>query len=108
LDLVAFLVVLALLAAAVWIISAPLRREPEDAPATDTGPQADVEALEAARDAKYREIRDAEMDLRTGKLSREDHRALDATLRAEAVDILRRLDEAREAAEAHGSGQSTS
>ena len=104
----AFLVVVALLGAAVWIISAPLRREPEDARPTDPGPVADVEQLEAARDAKYREIRDAEMDLRTGKLSEEDHRALDATLRAEAMEILHRLDAAREAAERQGSGQSTS
>ena len=38
------------------------------------------------KDAKYREIRDAEMDHRTGKLSDEDWRALDRELRAEAVD----------------------
>lgn len=104
----AFLVVVALLGAAVWIISAPLRREPEDAGPTDPGPVADVEQLEAARDAKYREIRDAEMDLRTGKLSAEDHRVVDAALRSEATDILHRLDEARAAAERQGSGQSTS
>ena len=52
--------------------------------------------LEAARDAKYREIRDAEMDLRTGKLSDDDYEAIDQALRAEAVDILHRLDEARD------------
>ena len=101
-----FLVVVALLGAAVWFISAPLRREPEDAAPADPGPAADVEQLEAARDAKYREIRDAEMDVRTGKLSEEDHRALDATLRAEAVKILRDLDAARD--HAAGSGQTTS
>ncbi len=33
--------------------------------------------LEAAKEAKYREIREAELDYRTGKLSREDWRALD-------------------------------
>ena len=32
-----------------------------------------IAELEAARDAKYREIRDAELDLRTGKLSDEDY-----------------------------------
>ena len=48
--------------------------------------------LEAARDAKYREIRDAELDHRTGKLSEADWRAMDRALRAEAVEILRRLD----------------
>ena len=53
---------------------------------------ADVDAtraeLEAAKEAKYREIRDAELDLQMGKLSREDHRAVDRELRAEAIDIL--------------------
>ena len=49
--------------------------------------------LEAARDAKYREIRDAELDYRTGKLSEADWRAVDRGLRAEAVEILRQLDE---------------
>ena len=55
----------------------------------------DVAALEAARDAKYREIRDAELDYRTGKLSEADWRGLDEQLRAEAVELLRRLDRAR-------------
>jgi hypothetical protein len=48
--------------------------------------------LEAAREAKYREIRDTELDYRTGKLSREDFAATDGTLRAEAVEILDWLD----------------
>ena len=51
------------------------------------------EDLEAAKEAKYREIRDAELDYRTGKLSQEDWRALDRELRGEAMDLLRRLDE---------------
>ena len=49
-------------------------------------------ALEAAKEAKYAEIRDAELDYRTGKLSEADWRALDRALRAEAIEILRRLD----------------
>ena len=48
--------------------------------------------LEAAREAKYREIRDAELDYRTGKLSREDYEAIDRALRAEAIEILNRLE----------------
>jgi hypothetical protein len=51
------------------------------------------EDLEAAKEAKYRELRDAELDYRTGKLSEEDWRALDRDLRAEAMDLLRRLDD---------------
>ncbi len=86
-----FLLVMVLLAAVVLVVSAPLRRQPGPPEPEDEG----VAALEAARDAKYGEIRDTELDRRTGKLSEEDWRALDAQLRAEAVEILRRLDEAR-------------
>jgi len=50
------------------------------------------EELEAAKEAKYREIRDAQLDFEMGKLSREDHRAVDRELRAEAIEILKRLD----------------
>jgi uncharacterized membrane protein len=83
------LIVLVVLVVVVFFVSAPLRRggrheEVEDAERAD---------LEAARDAKYREIRDAELDYRTGKLSEGDWRAMDRGLRAEAVEILRRLDE---------------
>ena len=52
--------------------------------------------LEARKEAKYREIRDAELDYRTGKLSQEDHRALDRALRREAIAILEEMDAARE------------
>jgi hypothetical protein len=50
-------------------------------------------ALEAAKEAKYREIHDAELDFRMGKLSEADWRALDRELRAQAIAILRELDE---------------
>ena len=87
-DLLVALAVFALVAGVVVIVSAPLRR----------GTAEQVESprlleLEAAKEAKYREIRDAELDYRTGKLSEEDFRALDRALRAEAVEILRRIDE---------------
>jgi hypothetical protein len=52
----------------------------------------DATALEAARAAKYREIRDAELDYRTGKLSRADYETVDTTLRQEALAILDRLE----------------
>jgi hypothetical protein len=84
-----FLVILVVLAVVVLFVSAPLRsRRGEEA--TESAERAD---LEAARDAKYREIRDAELDYRTGKLSEADWRVLDRGLRGEAVEILRRLDE---------------
>jgi cytochrome c-type biogenesis protein CcmF len=49
--------------------------------------------LEAAREAKYRELRDLELDYRTGKLSEEDYTATDHTVRVEALAILDRLEE---------------
>ena len=49
--------------------------------------------LEASKEAKYREIRDAEADFRTGKLSEADYRALDRSLRREAIAILAEMDE---------------
>ena len=49
-------------------------------------------ALEAAKEAKYREIRDAELDFRMGKLTDSDYRTTDRELRAQAIAILRELD----------------
>jgi len=45
---------------------------------------------DARKEAKYREIRDAELDHAAGKLSDEDFAALDAELREEALEILDR------------------
>jgi hypothetical protein len=85
-----FVVVLVVLFLVVLFVSAPLRRARRD-----TGPSTELAELEAAREAKYREIRDAELDHRTGKLSDSDYRALDTDLRAEAIGILRRIDGVR-------------
>jgi cytochrome c-type biogenesis protein CcmF len=46
---------------------------------------------DALKEAKYREIRDAELDHAAGKLSDEDFALLDAELRKEAVQILDRV-----------------
>ncbi|MEA2376880.1 MAG: hypothetical protein QOI45_555 [Thermoleophilaceae bacterium] len=54
--------------------------------------QGRLQELEAAKEAKYREIRDAELDHQMGKLSREDWRSVDSELRGEAIEILRQLD----------------
>ena len=67
-------------------VSAPLRRR--RARRSGSRVRGELADLEAARDAKYREIRDAELDHRTGKLSDADYEALDGTLRAEAIEIL--------------------
>ena len=83
------LVIALVLAVVVLVVSAPLRSRRSE----EGVENAERAELEAARDAKYREIRDAELDYRVGKLSEGDWRALDRGLRAEAVEILRRLDE---------------
>jgi hypothetical protein len=99
-----FLIVLAILAAVVVVVTAPIRRaratrassrgrSPAD-PAEALSESVEIAELEAARDAKYREIRDAELDHRTGKLSDADFDAVDRGLRAEAIEILNALDRA--------------
>lgn len=99
---------LVLLGLVVGVVGAPLRRarrtrdtgaragalsQPGDAPVSP--PAYARDELEAAREAKYREIRDAELDYRTGKLSRADYESIDADLRAEAIEILNRLERLR-------------
>src|SRR5690348_309200 len=89
----ALLIVLAVVAGLVLFLSAPLRGlgSPSAEPVGEG-----LAELEAAREAKYRELRDAELDHRTGKLSDEDYAELDESLRAEAIEILRGLDRERE------------
>lgn len=85
-----FLVILAVVAGAVLTVTQPLRGKGRE---TDERLEAERAELDALKEAKYREIRDAELDYRTGKLSETDWKTLDRTLRAEAVDILKRLDQ---------------
>jgi membrane protein implicated in regulation of membrane protease activity len=85
-EYVLALLVLALLVAAV--LSVPLRRRGEEERREETR----IAELQAAKEAKYREIRDAELDHQMGKLSGEDWRAVDRDLRGEAIEILRELD----------------
>jgi hypothetical protein len=91
---VAYVIFAVLLVGVVWLVSAPLRQrssagEPREGVSAVSLRRSD---LEAARDAKYREIRDAELDHQTGKLSDADYAAIDTTLRAEAVELLHELD----------------
>lgn len=86
------LIAIVIVALVAMFVLAPFR------PATDGG--AEVVAtddpvladLEARKQAKYREIRDTEMDHAQGKLSDPDFRQQDAELRAEAIEILKRID----------------
>ncbi len=91
-DVLAPVIVIVLLALVVLVVSAPVRR---GAAVVEDEREASRRAdLEAAKEAKYREIRDAELDYRTGKLSEADWRAIDRELRAEAMELLRAIDEA--------------
>ncbi len=88
-DPVALLATIVLLGAVVLLVSRPLLGGAREAEHRDTAHVAD---LLAARDAKYREIRELELDHRTGKVDDQDFRLQDRALRAEAMLILRELD----------------
>lgn len=78
-----------LLGAVALVVAQPLLRSEPD-PVED--PSDERSSLEAAKQAKYREIRDSEMDFRSGKLSEADYRRVDTQLRREAIEILKRID----------------
>jgi hypothetical protein len=80
------LLVLAAIVAAV--LALPLRKRGEEERREETR----LAELRAAKEGKYREIRDAQLDHQMGKLSRDDWRAVDRDLRGEAIEILRELD----------------
>jgi len=90
-------IVIALVAVVALFVTHPLRRGV--AARANLEVEVALADLHTAKEDKYREIRDAEMDRRTGKLSDADWRALDRQLRAEAVDILHDLDELEPPAE---------
>jgi hypothetical protein len=98
-----FLLVLVVLAVVAVVVAWPLYRATRPTGGRADFKDADVEALEAAKETKLREIREAELDYRTGKLTEEDWRAIDRQLRAEAADLLRRLDAAAAARDDPGS-----
>jgi hypothetical protein len=80
------LLVLAAIVAAV--VGLPLRRRGVEERREETM----LAELSAAKEAKYREIRDAQLDHQMGKMSDGDWRTVDRDLRGEAIEILRQLD----------------
>lgn len=72
---------------AVAVIATPLLRG-----VNESHVDPEREELEAAKQAKYREIRDAQLDYRAGKLTESEWRETDRDLRREALAILSRLD----------------
>jgi flagellar biosynthesis/type III secretory pathway M-ring protein FliF/YscJ len=92
-EIVAALVVVAVV---VWFVSVPLRRTKEQSDAaSERIEDPRVAELEARKEAKYREIKDAELDREQGKLSQADWSRQDAELRRDAIEILKELDETR-------------
>jgi hypothetical protein len=88
-----FVLALVIVVLVAWFVTAPLR---DRAPVQSDDPAvAELADLEARKRAKYRQIRDAEADRAAGKLTEEDYRRLDRELRAEAIDILKRIDRLR-------------
>jgi hypothetical protein len=87
---VEILIALLILGIVAWFVTGPLRA----ARVEGGGEDPRLADLEARKEAKYREIRDAELDREQGKLSEADWRAADAELRREAIEILRQIDEA--------------
>jgi hypothetical protein len=90
LELLIAIVLLAVVAA--WI-SVPLRRP--DAPVEPALEDPVLAELEARKQAKYREIRDTELDHAQEKLSDEEFARQHAELRREAIAILKEIDAAR-------------
>jgi electron transfer flavoprotein alpha/beta subunit len=92
---VEIVVALVLVAVVVWFVSVPLRRSPrEEAAVSQRIEEPRIAELQARKEAKYREIRDAELDREQGKLSAADWSRQDAELRREAIAILKELDRA--------------
>ena len=89
-DVLAVLGVLLAAVVAAVIVGTPLVRSRHQR--AESAHAARIADLEAAKAARYREIREAEMDFRTGTLSEADWKAIDRDLRAEAMEVLRRLD----------------
>jgi hypothetical protein len=88
-----FVLALVIVVLVAWFVTAPLR---DRAPAQSDDPAvAELADQDARKQAKYRQIRDAEADHAAGKLTDEDFQRLDRELRGEAIDILKRIDRLR-------------
>jgi len=86
------LIAIVIVAAVAAFVSVPLRRARGEHEVEDAAHEAVVADLEARKQAKYREIRDTELDRAAGKLSEEEFVRQDTELRAEAIAILKEID----------------
>ncbi|HEU4463574.1 MAG TPA: hypothetical protein VFS53_00875 [Gemmatimonadota bacterium] len=83
------LVGLWVLLAAIWVALWPLFGGGSAAPS-----EAEVEGpeLEAEKARLLQEIHELELDYQTGKLSDEDHQAIEERLKGKAVEVMQRID----------------
>ena len=95
-----FVLALAIVALVAAFVTVPLRRRADEAP-PDRADSVRAD-LEARKQVLYREIRDAESDHASGKLSDKDFTRLDRELRSDAIAILKRLDRLDERAKPPG------
>ena len=103
-ELLLAIVIVALVAA---FVAAPFRRESGGTGAAPTSTADPVLAdLEARKQAKYREIRDTQLDRAQGKLDEADFASQEAELRAEAIEILKLIDAREEMVRTEGEGGS--
>lgn len=85
LSLVALWVLLAAIWAALW----PLFGERS---AAMSEVEVERQELEAEKARLLQEIHELELDHQTGKLSDEDHQAIEARLKGKAVEVMQRID----------------
>lgn len=88
------MVVVAFVAAPFFLVSG---RSSEDAPKNSDASDAITELL-AEKETLYAAIQELDFDLKSGKLSPEDHTALRRRHEAQAAAVLKRIDELQEAA----------
>ena len=86
-----FVLIAVILVVLAVFVTAPLRRAAGFADGEDEDPR--FADLEARKQAKYREIRDAELDREAGKITEQEWRRQDTELRRDAIGILKQLDE---------------
>jgi F0F1-type ATP synthase membrane subunit b/b' len=96
-SMLAAILMVVLLGIVLTIVLSPLNAIPRRRSRRCSDEHAD---LQARRESKYQEIRDADLDYKMGKLTQEDHEAIDGELRAEALQILDRIEELEQASDA--------
>jgi hypothetical protein len=100
-----FAIALVLIAAVAAFVAVPLRAKAGRVDQAAVDEEAELADLEIRKQAKYREIRDTELDHAAGKLDADDYARQDAELRADAIAILKRIDEIERGRRGQGADQ---